>query len=147
MENLSNRVLKAHMKKLLIIILLIFFSMVGSNAQYQERFWIMGRTDGSANKTNATFDFYPSNLTLYNFAGAPPAMNPAPIAINSDNGFEGWGGLIYSAANFLIEEDDQFWDGTHRGQEMNTGMFLYVVKVEYENKESSILSGGVLLLR
>jgi hypothetical protein len=39
------------------------------------------------------------------------------------------------------------WDGTYRGQEMNTGVYVYFIEIQMVDGSTAFLKGDVLLLR
>jgi len=61
--------------------------------------------------------------------------------------FDRWGELVYSKNNIPIERDNIGWDGTFRGQEMEAGVFMYFVEVEYLDGELAQFKGDVTLLK
>lgn len=69
------------------------------------------------------------------------------LNINTFKIFSRWGELIYQADNF--SPDDQFvgWDGLYQGQEMDIGVYVYLVEVLYDDGSSESIGGDVLLLR
>jgi len=99
-----------------IITFIVFLIAEIASAQYQDRYWIFGRTnyDGSTgNPTNVNIDFYPQALTLYNTNAPPPGINPPPNNISNNNGFEGWavvtnpttGQLIFYTDGRMVYDD------------------------------------------
>jgi gliding motility-associated-like protein len=61
--------------------------------------------------------------------------------------FDRWGELVYSRNNIPIERDNIGWDGTFRGKEMEAGVFMYLVEVEYLDGELAQFKGDVTLLK
>ncbi|MCB0637144.1 MAG: gliding motility-associated C-terminal domain-containing protein, partial [Lewinella sp.] len=61
--------------------------------------------------------------------------------------FNRWGEQVFQAYDFQPEDTNAGWDGTHRGQALNAGVFVYMVEVEYLDGETRIFSGDVLLMK
>jgi len=62
--------------------------------------------------------------------------------IKSVNIFSRWGSLLFHATNLSPQGIDgvKLWDGKHRGKRMNSGVYVYIIEVEF-------LDGIVLLYR
>lgn len=58
-----------------------------------------------------------------------------------------WGEPMYEFYEFPANDPEFAWDGTHRGQLMNTGVFAYVVKVRLADGRTETITGDVTLLR
>ena len=103
------------MKKVLALALFLLFSSSITFGQYEDRFWIMGRTNSPSNTTNVNFDFYPGGAGLYDTDQAPPGMNPAPNSITNDNGFEGWGVVTNPETGDLLfyTDGEKVYDENH----------------------------------
>jgi len=56
--------------------------------------------------------------------------------------FDRWGKLVFETSNL-----QGCWDGTFKGKAVNTGVYMYVVKVSLENGENKVLKGDVTLVR
>ncbi|MEM6768950.1 MAG: gliding motility-associated C-terminal domain-containing protein [Bacteroidota bacterium] len=99
----------------ILLIVICYLSGLSLNGQYEDRFWIMGRTNSPTNTTNATFDFYPDGANLYT-TPAPPAFSPGPINISRDNGFEGWGVVTDPQTGRLLFYSDgrDVFDANHQ---------------------------------
>lgn len=61
--------------------------------------------------------------------------------------FDRWGGLLYEQLDGPLGDPAFRWDGTAKGKAMNDGIYLYAVKVLYEDGSSEEISGAVNLLR
>ncbi len=61
--------------------------------------------------------------------------------------FDRWGELLFERANFLPNYAANGWDGTYKGQIMNTGVYVFVAELELVNGQAKIISGDVTLLR
>ncbi len=58
-----------------------------------------------------------------------------------------WGEIVYEAENIRLEEERKFWDGVHRGKDMNNDVLVYYVVVEYIDGRTEEFKGDVTLMR
>ena len=75
------------------------------------------------------------------FAGAQVAK------INRLLIFDRWGALMYEQYNFEPNNLSIGWDGTHKGQPMNPGVFVWFAEVEFLDGQVELFEGGVTLVR
>ena len=61
--------------------------------------------------------------------------------------FDRWGELVYQNNNFLVNERSIGWDGTHRGNAMNGGVFTWVAEVQYLDGVTEIVKGHTTLIK
>lgn len=61
--------------------------------------------------------------------------------------FDRWGEMIFEAKDFPVNDPTYGWDGRYRSQLMNSGVFAYVLEVEYLDGEVFRHQGDVTLLR
>ncbi|MEO1624039.1 MAG: choice-of-anchor L domain-containing protein [Bacteroidota bacterium] len=61
--------------------------------------------------------------------------------------FDRWGGLLYDALQLPHNQPGQGWDGTAAGQKLNTGVFVYLIEVEFVDGVVEQYQGDVTLLR
>ena len=61
--------------------------------------------------------------------------------------FDRWGELVFENNDFLPNDTRSGWKGTHRGQYVNPGVFVYVIEVEYFSGETEIFAGDVTVIR
>ncbi|MEO0723478.1 MAG: gliding motility-associated C-terminal domain-containing protein [Bacteroidota bacterium] len=104
------------MKKLLALSLFVLLSFSVLLGQYEDRFWIMGRTNSPSNTTNVNFDFYPGGVGLYDTNQAPPGISPPPTNIGNSNGFEGWGVVTDPQTGDLLfyTDGEDVFDADHQ---------------------------------
>jgi len=76
-----------------------------------------------------------------------PFGGPEVELIESFMMFDRWGNLLHRSAGFMPGDELFGWDGTHKGQVMNPGVFVAVVEVRFKNGEVKTFSGDVLLVR
>lgn len=61
--------------------------------------------------------------------------------------FDRWGEEVYTAFDLLINDPLSGWDGTFRGQKLNSGVFAWLIEVEYADGEVEVLKGSTTLIR
>jgi hypothetical protein len=61
--------------------------------------------------------------------------------------FDRWGELVFENNDFLPNDTRSGWKGTHRGEYVNPGVFVYVIEVEYFSGETEIFAGDVTVIR
>ncbi len=61
--------------------------------------------------------------------------------------YDRWGELLYLREGFPPNDPTMGWDGTHRGEVLNGGVFVYFIKVRLRGNREEILKGDVTLLR
>ena len=58
-----------------------------------------------------------------------------------------WGEIIFEHTNFDINDPTQGWDGTFKGDPLNSGVFVYLAEIEYIDGFVSTFKGDVTLIR
>jgi gliding motility-associated-like protein len=61
--------------------------------------------------------------------------------------FDRWGELVFQTGDFPVNDPNVGWDGTFRGEEMNSGVFLWVVEALYPDGETKAFKGQTTLVR
>ncbi|MCH2043072.1 MAG: gliding motility-associated C-terminal domain-containing protein [Saprospiraceae bacterium] len=61
--------------------------------------------------------------------------------------FDRWGTTVYHQTNIPTTWTKGGWDGRYKGQFMNTGVFVYMVEVEFIDGHIELFVGDVTLLR
>ncbi len=61
--------------------------------------------------------------------------------------FNRWGELLFERTGFPPNSAAYGWDGTHRGQALNPGVFVYVAEIEMIDGKSELYQGEVLLVK
>ncbi|MEL7119880.1 MAG: gliding motility-associated C-terminal domain-containing protein [Bacteroidota bacterium] len=104
------------MKKRILTTFLFFLCVSFLTAQYQDRYWIMGRANAPFNTSNVSFDFYPNDLSLYDLSGPPPVWNNPPNNIDGENSFEGWGVVTDPETGELLfyTDGEDVFDANHQ---------------------------------
>jgi gliding motility-associated-like protein len=67
--------------------------------------------------------------------------------INSFQIFDRWGNQVFSDDSIAPNSHNQGWDGTVRGQEAPTGVYIYMIEIQKASNEIEVISGEVVLLR
>ncbi|MFN8308867.1 MAG: gliding motility-associated C-terminal domain-containing protein [Chitinophagales bacterium] len=70
------------------------------------------------------------------------AFAPGAVQTYEFQIFDRWGNSVY-----LSNNPDGGWDGTYRGNPAGTGVYVYDVKVTFQDGDSAVKSGTVTLLR
>ncbi|MEM6726843.1 MAG: gliding motility-associated C-terminal domain-containing protein, partial [Bacteroidota bacterium] len=61
--------------------------------------------------------------------------------------YDRWGEQIIALQDFQTDDPNYGWDGTFRGQQMNSGVFVYYAKVLFVDGEVVLFKGDVTLVR
>ena len=67
--------------------------------------------------------------------------------IRSFEVFDRWGGLVFSAQDFLPNDPSVSWDGSFQGEILRPGVFVYVVEAIFIDGREEVFSGSITLLR
>jgi gliding motility-associated-like protein len=81
------------------------------------------------------------NDRFYPFSGNNVAV------VRSFYVFNRWGESMFELFNFQANNPSYGWDGTHRAQGLNTGVYVFVAEVEFIDGEVVIFKGDVTLIR
>jgi gliding motility-associated-like protein len=61
--------------------------------------------------------------------------------------FNRWGEVVFEKVNFSPNDPNAGWDGTVKGNKVNSDVFVYTAEVLCENNTAIILNGNIALLR
>ena len=61
--------------------------------------------------------------------------------------FTRWGESVFEAKNFPPNDPGYGWDGKHRGQDLDAGVFVWFAEAELIDGSRELLKGGVTLMR
>ncbi len=61
--------------------------------------------------------------------------------------YDRWGDLVFENLNFLPNDPHLGWNGRSKGEDVNPGVYVYAVKVEYTNGDTEIFSGDITVIR
>lgn len=68
-------------------------------------------------------------------------------AIKTFRVFDRFGNLLFESSNMLAENDTRGWDGTFKGQELPSGIYVYYLVARFIDGRDQVLSGDVMLVR
>ena len=69
------------------------------------------------------------------------------ITIESFKLFNRWGENIFESSEITLNNPKNTWDGTYKGQPLNTGVYVWVLKVSFADGTTDILKGSTSLIR
>ena len=69
------------------------------------------------------------------------------IQVNEFSIFDRWGSLLYQVKNQAFQNGLSGWNGRIGDQEVEMGVYLYMVEVEFVNGVQKVFSGNVTLVR
>ncbi|NRA49526.1 MAG: gliding motility-associated C-terminal domain-containing protein, partial [Phaeodactylibacter sp.] len=69
------------------------------------------------------------------------------LEINELTIFDRWGNQVFQKQGFPPNEEEMGWDGSNRGQQLNSGVFVYMAEVRLLDGRTLTLEGEVLLMR
>ncbi|MCB9285731.1 MAG: gliding motility-associated C-terminal domain-containing protein [Lewinellaceae bacterium] len=69
------------------------------------------------------------------------------VEIKSFYIFNRWGEPMFELFNFPPNDPTYGWDGTHRGELMNGGVYVYMAEIEFVDGVVELFKGDVLLMR
>jgi gliding motility-associated-like protein len=61
--------------------------------------------------------------------------------------YDRWGELVFEGLDLTPDDPDQGWDGTFKGEVMNSGVYAWYAEVEFIDGEREVLRGDVTLIR
>ena len=61
--------------------------------------------------------------------------------------FNRWGGTLFSASNIVGNDIQLGWDGMYQGKEVDPGVYVYSVEVEFVDGHVEILNGDLTLVK
>ncbi len=61
--------------------------------------------------------------------------------------YDRWGNEVFEEFDFLPDDPEHGWDGTHKGELMNPAVFIYVAEVQTLRGETVQLQGDITLVR
>lgn len=75
-----------------------------------------------------------------------PFGNESVVQVSSFRIYDRWGNLLHDKINFSIDDNDFGWDGFFGGKRMQTGVYIYVLEVNFIDGDTVIFKGNVNLL-
>ncbi len=61
--------------------------------------------------------------------------------------YDRWGELLYESGDFMVNDEEIGWDGSFRGEQMPTGVYVWYAEVEYPDGMTEQLKGKTTLIR
>lgn len=61
--------------------------------------------------------------------------------------FDRWGNMLFEDQDFDVNDTDRGWDGTHQGQPVNAGVYVYRILIRYDDDSEEVLAGETTLIR
>ncbi len=61
--------------------------------------------------------------------------------------FNRWGSLMFARQNPTLYNDSDGWDGTYNGQLLQSGIYIWIAEIEFDDGEREIFKGDVALMR
>jgi len=61
--------------------------------------------------------------------------------------FDRWGELLFENKDFFANQPNVGWDGRYKNKEVSTGVYVYVVELEYINGITETIGGDVTVMR
>ena len=61
--------------------------------------------------------------------------------------FDRWGVPVFEAENILLNEVSSGWDGEIKGNESNSGVYIWQAEIEFLDGDTKVFTGDVTLLR
>jgi hypothetical protein len=72
---------------------------------------------------------------------------PEVVKVHFMRIFDRWGDEVFSNKNFLPNDRKAGWTGQENGQDVNLGVYVFVLEVEYNDGSSEVFSGDVTVLK
>ena len=90
--------------------------------------------------------FSPINLDGNNDYFIPFTENPEGWKIEDFLIFNRWGGIIFEGNNSMINEEFTGWNGRYKGEIMNSGVYVYLIKISFRDGNPKLYQGTITLL-
>ncbi len=69
------------------------------------------------------------------------------FSVKSARIFNRWGEVIYEKHDFTANDASAGWDGTYKGQKLNTDVFVYMIEIVCDNNIKLVYKGNVTLIK
>jgi gliding motility-associated-like protein len=67
--------------------------------------------------------------------------------IKSFKVFDRWGQLLFENADFEVNDPAQGWDGSYRGEIVNSGVYIWYIEAEYIDGAEEVFKGQTTVIR
>ena len=91
------------------------------------------------NAFSPNFDGTNDTFVLY---GGPGARTIQLLRV-----FNRWGALVYEGRDIPLGDESRGWDGTFKGEDMNTDVFTFYALIEFIDNEVVLYEGSVTLVK
>ncbi|MCB0668179.1 MAG: gliding motility-associated C-terminal domain-containing protein [Saprospiraceae bacterium] len=68
------------------------------------------------------------------------------VLVRSYSIFDRWGSKIYTAENFSIHQDENWWDGRINATNITQGLYVYIIELVHQDGETEIFKGQLNIL-
>lgn len=96
-------------------------------------------------------DFYTGNIFSPNLDGLNdmliPQFGPSIQKAVNFRVFDRWGSLVYELNDTNLVGTHSGWDGTYNGYDVEPGVYVYSIEIEYIDGRKVIVTGDVTVLR
>lgn len=75
------------------------------------------------------------------------AYGPNLVMIDYMHIYDRWGSLIFSHEVIPANNVQLGWDGTQNGQEVNAGVYTYIMQLKFKEGDKKMVSGNITLIR
>jgi gliding motility-associated-like protein len=75
------------------------------------------------------------------------AYGPNLVMIDYMHIYDRWGSLIFSHEVIPANNTNLGWDGTQNGQEVNAGVYTYIMELKFKEGDKKMVSGNITLIR
>ena len=65
--------------------------------------------------------------------------------IKSMQVFNRWGGEVFSKTDFAPNNDTDGWSGIHKGRTLQSGVYVYLIEVEYIDGKTKLHKGDIAI--
>lgn len=79
---------------------------------------------------------------VFTLFGGAQAVNISRLLV-----FDRWGAKVFDGSDFPINDVSYGWDGTHKGQLLDAGVYVFYAEIALANGEVVKMEGEVLLIR
>ena len=69
------------------------------------------------------------------------------VEIESLQIFDRWGNLVFANDHFYANDENEGWDGTFRGKQVQAGVFVWMAKVVLADGKVAVLEGSLTVIR
>ncbi len=76
-----------------------------------------------------------------------PSIGPGVKSIVKMDVYDRWGGMMFENSNFYPDDLAKGWNGTCNGKDVNPGVFVYLIQVEFIDGLIEAYSGDITIVR